>query len=129
MNYETLTIVRLSNFKEIEDVLNHEFPVGTKANGSAVLFAQGQKPFDLNREFTLLALNQLSELVSSMSSIRPYVDDAEIDSELKLFLLDFTRIGTWTLNSASVARSDLKEFYDFDKIELKQMLLNLANKL
>ncbi|TBT51088.1 hypothetical protein D5E78_04690, partial [Vibrio parahaemolyticus] len=89
----------------------------------------GQKPFDLNREFTLLALNQLSELVSSMSSIRPYVDDAEIDSELKSFLLDFTRIGTWTLNSASVARSDLKEFYDFDKIELKQMLLNLANKL
>ncbi len=129
MNQDTLTIVRLTSFETINEILDYELPCGTKPNGNAILFAKGQDSFLLNRDFTLMGLNQLSQHLSSMSSIRPGLSDGDIDSELKMFLKEYVRIGTWTLNSSSVVRSDLKEFHDFDKMELKQMLLNLANKL
>lgn len=130
MQLDNVDLVCLSDYEKVEDIAKHKLPSGLESNGLALLFSQGSnQPLALERDLALLGLDQLSSTVSSMDSIHSMKPDGEIDSELKAFLTAYAQIGIWALNSTSVARSDLKCFEEFDRIDLKQKLMALANQI
>ncbi|WP_425263583.1 hypothetical protein [Vibrio owensii] len=130
MEHQTLEIVRLSNFETVQDIEKHKLPGGSSANGLAILFGRASEhPFEMQRELALLGLMQLSSSVRGLDCHHPHREDGEIDPDLKDFLYQFSQLGTWLLNSSSVRDAKLDELASFDRIDLKEKLLNLANKL
>jgi len=130
MNNKEIALVNLSDYDSIEEALSpgsFEDPL-VKANGLAVIFSENAKTStSMQVELFHFAIKQLLSRIKGMENISEHSSAGEIEPELKDFLYKTLLMNQWLFNSCSVR--ELKKFPDFDKVELKEMLLKLASSL
>jgi hypothetical protein len=131
MNKSNIAIVevadlKIEEFRETTGLFEDE---GAKPNGMAIIFGDhAEGLLGLQRDLLRTALKIYADDVNKTDARQTWNPNG-IDDDLKQFTKSFCRSFSWFLNCTSNNQPELDEFHEFDRLELKSMLEQLARSL
>jgi predicted ATPase len=118
--------IKIEEFRKTTGLFEDE---DAKPNGMAIIFGDNAEGLlGLQRDLLRTALKLYTDDVSQTDARHPFNPNG-MDDDLKQFTKKFCRSFSWFLNCTSNNGPKLNEFHEFDRIELKSMLEQMARSL